>query len=183
MKKVLFSLLLCIPLSVFAQQFDYFSFLDEPFDNSSYTLINENAIPKNVKFSNVKQWVAKTFGDYKSVLQYEDPENCKIIIKGIVGMEKYTYYVNEKRVVGKPDLSFTLTIDCKDDKYRLKFENMTVDLVEDRTVALLKYVTTERTCTLADFVKEGTGQRVSIADAFANLLNSTVESIEQEDDF
>ena len=112
MKKILLSLLLCIPISVFAQQFDKYSFLFEPFDDSSYTLINENTTPKNIKFSNAKQWVAKTFGDYKDVLQYEDTENCKIIMKGIAGLKEYADYVDERRVVAKPDLLFTLTIDC-----------------------------------------------------------------------
>ena len=60
---------------------------------------------------------------------------------------------------------------------------MTVDLVEDKAVTLLKYVTTKRTCMLVDFMKEGASQRIAVSEVFANLLNSAIESIEANDDF
>ena len=53
--------------------------IEKGMDSFSYVFTNTNAAKLN--HSNAKQWVAKTFGDYKSVLQYEDDENYKIIIK------------------------------------------------------------------------------------------------------
>ena len=40
--------------------------------NIEFSEVIETTLKKNVLHSNAKEWVAKTFGDYKSVLQFED---------------------------------------------------------------------------------------------------------------
>lgn len=61
-----------------------------------------------------KEWVAKSFGDYKSVLQFEDDSNCKIIVKGFSAMSDDS------------KLSYAITIDAKDDKYRVQFSDLLI---------------------------------------------------------
>ena len=82
--------------------------------------------PRAQKHLKAKEWVAKTFGDYKSVLQFEDDDNCKIIIKGLTQLP-----VEEDAVVSaimikktRPQLKYSITIDSRDDKFRIKVEDI-----------------------------------------------------------
>ncbi len=89
-------------------------------------------MPLNKKVTNAKSWIAKTFGDYNSVLQYEDTENHRIIIKG----EGRSPSENQFQLVQLPNkhnlkqpkqypYTFTMTFDFKEDKYRIKIEDIT----------------------------------------------------------
>lgn len=49
---------------------------------------------------NAKEWVATTFGDYKRVIQFEDTENCKLIIKGVSPIDFTSATVKVDDVVG-----------------------------------------------------------------------------------
>jgi len=64
--------------------------------------------------SNAQTWIAKTFGDYKAVLQFEDAENGKINIKGESDIPAYPL----SRVNQSGSIDYMLTIECKDSKYR-----------------------------------------------------------------
>ena len=93
--------------------------------DNSFSIVSEGNLPKKTKFHNAREWIAKTYGDYKSVLQLEDEGICKIIIKGISPLleeqdDSFIYYY--------PSLSYSLTIDCKDDRYRIRFENIKIDV-------------------------------------------------------
>lgn len=73
-----------------------------------------------------KEWIAKTFGDYKSVLQFEDDEACKIIVKGFSPMSDDS------------KLSYTITIDSKDDKYRIIISDLAIKDYILQTSRMLK---------------------------------------------
>lgn len=78
----------------------------------SYVFFADNTIEN--KIINAKTWIASTFGDYKSVLQFEDNTTGRIIIKGNTpsvrdGMYKY---------------NITMIFDFKDDKFRIKVEDI-----------------------------------------------------------
>lgn len=74
-----------------------------------------------------KEWVAKSFGDYNSVLQFEDDSNFKIIVKG-------QYAMSDRR-----KLSFTITIDSKDDKYRVRLSDLLIKEYVTQISGVLKH--------------------------------------------
>lgn len=105
-KKILLVLLL-IPLSLTSQikdslniefesqKLEKYDLQLEKYEGDTYTKICTSNVPKMLKYSNAKAWIAKTFGDYKSVVQLEDQESCKIILKGLLEL------INEIEVTGK----------------------------------------------------------------------------------
>jgi hypothetical protein len=85
-------------------------------DNSSPVVnvdIVETTNKKDDMFKNAQTWIAKSYGDYKSVIQFEDKEAGKLILKGI------------SRVGGPHEtkLRYVLEIDIKDNKYRAKISD------------------------------------------------------------
>lgn len=104
MKRLLLFILL-LPLAVTAQT----SF---PIDSTSgkirYTEVVEVKNSQKALFKNAQTWVTQTFKNYKSVVQLDDAANGKLILKGISNVGDY---INEY-------VSYTLQIDCKDNKYR-----------------------------------------------------------------
>lgn len=108
---LLFVLLLVMPAIGFSQDFsiDVESISDEL--SRVYETSANNADKKHIL---AKEWVAKTFGDYKSVLQFEDDDACKIIIKGFSPMSDDS------------KLSYTITIDSRDDKFRVGISNLEI---------------------------------------------------------
>lgn len=107
--------LLMIVSNVFAQNESFEDFTPQ---STSINRVYENTNSKSANQVAAKQWIAKTFGDYKSVLQFEDDDNGKIIIKGKSRMwaEEYsTYY-----------LEYTMTIDSRDNKYRISLDDVSI---------------------------------------------------------
>lgn len=80
-------------------------------------VVETNNLNKNQMFSNAKQWVTKTFGDYKKAVQVEDDENFKLIVKGSTNLDI-------KITEGNGILRYLLTIECKDGKYRYIIEDV-----------------------------------------------------------
>jgi hypothetical protein len=74
---------------------------------------------KNILYANAKEWVAKTFGDYKEVIQFEDANDGKLIMKGKSDVSSESSGSNKS-------LSFTITIECKDKKYRYRINDILV---------------------------------------------------------
>ena len=131
MKKLIILLLLSVPINLLAQNSQIENIEDSIIiTNASYSKIVESDVPIKTKFLNAKQWIAKTYGDYKAVLQLEDDENGKIIIKGISPLEKETDYnqLIKSSYIRYPKIRYTLTIDCRDDKFRAKFESISIQL-------------------------------------------------------
>ncbi|HOZ13379.1 MAG TPA: DUF4468 domain-containing protein [Tenuifilaceae bacterium] len=86
-----------------------------------FTEVIETNLSKAKLYSNAQEWIAKTFGDYKSVIQLEDNENGKLIIKGNsnVNCQGRTEVMQTKEKI-----SYTLTIEVKEGKYRYKVDNV-----------------------------------------------------------
>lgn len=97
---------------------------DLVFENNSYSQVFETTVTPATQYLNAKQWIAKTFGSYKAVVQFEDENAHKIILKGKV-IEPYDGEVTETTwFQDKVTYSFTMTIDIKNGKYRVKIEDV-----------------------------------------------------------
>lgn len=113
MKKILLStLIIIIGVTSNAQNIDE----RPPIEKHSYTFIIIDSIHegKDQLYIKAKSWLAKVFVSAKSVIQMDDKEAGKIIGKGMIsyddGAEYYTTHFA---------ISYTLTINVKDNKYRL----------------------------------------------------------------
>ena len=73
-------------------------------------------------FNSAKQWVAKTFKNYKDVVQMEDINSHTIVVKGSLRQKRYKTSTNSIYTI----LYFTATIECKEKKFRIKFEDFKV---------------------------------------------------------
>ncbi|MDR6564679.1 MULTISPECIES: DUF4468 domain-containing protein [unclassified Arcicella] len=72
---------------------------------------------KNTKaklYANAQTWITKTFGDYKSVIQFEDKEQGRLIIKGLSRLDLDLY----------PDMKYVITVDVKEGKYRYSISDI-----------------------------------------------------------
>ncbi len=93
----------------------------------------EEVIPSELNkvqlYNNAKLFVVKEFSDPKSVVQIDDKENGKIVIKAVMNSN-----FNEKGILGfKFDIwtDFIFQIDIKDNKYRYRISNLFVDFSGD----------------------------------------------------
>ena len=77
---------------------------------------------KTVLYSNAQKWIAKSFGDYKSVIQFEDAINGKLIFKA-KSKVPYTSLSSSLGIKNSEEILYTFTIDCKDGKYRYVIDN------------------------------------------------------------
>lgn len=153
----------------------------EYYEGQSYTKVYyDSIVPALQKFNNAKAWVATSFGDYQSVLQYEDRESCKIIIKASKPIEK-VFDADNIHISYEPILNFTLTIDCRDDKFRMKFENMDLDAIR----TLIGPITTksEVSFTITEFAATHDLWRYSLSKGMVSILNSAYNAITKQDDF
>ncbi len=66
-------------------------------------------------YTKTLEWIARSFGSSDAVIQFKDPEQGKIIGKGIVSV---TY------TIAPVDTFFTLTIEFKDNRARFTFDNL-----------------------------------------------------------
>jgi hypothetical protein len=87
-------------------------------------------LKKSALFSNAQKWIAKSFGDYKKVIQFEDVENGKLIFKGKSEVEynrkagsDESLQVRESEII-----NYTFTIDCRENKYRYTIDNILIDI-------------------------------------------------------
>lgn len=85
---------------------------DISISEDSFVQVYNSNIDIDTKFGNASLWVAKSFQDYDRVVQYEDKTNHRLILKSTKASSK---------------VSFALTVDCRDDKYRITAEGITVD--------------------------------------------------------
>jgi hypothetical protein len=71
---------------------------------------------KTVLYYNAQTWIAKSFGDYKSVVQFEEKESGKIILKGKVPLD----------ITFHPDFRFIMVIEVKDNKYKYSISDVEI---------------------------------------------------------
>jgi hypothetical protein len=74
----------------------------------AFETVIDSPLKKEALYKNAQTWIAKTFGDYKSVIQFEDKEAGRLILKG--NSDLITLY--------HPKFRYVITIDVKDAKYR-----------------------------------------------------------------
>lgn len=77
----------------------------------------------NDVFNSAKQWVAKTFKEYKNVVQMEDINSHIIVLKGNIRQKQYSNTKSYYNTI----LYFTSTIECKENKFRIKMEDFSVE--------------------------------------------------------
>lgn len=108
---------------------------DLPIDSAAnivYREIINSNISKNALYSNAQEWIAKTFGDYKKVIQFEDETNGKLILKGTNDVKHFVEaHIAGMHIINRESIQFTLTIECKENKYRYTMDNIVVILKND----------------------------------------------------
>lgn len=88
----------------------------------SHVFYSDNDI--STKMANAKSWIAKAFGDYKSVLQFEDNDKYRIIIKGVSDFESSHNF--ETGGYDNEYVNFTITFDFKEDRYRILIDDIKI---------------------------------------------------------
>lgn len=100
-----------------------------------YSEVIEVQSNKDVLYSNAQEWIAKTFGDYKKVIQYEDFENKKLIMKGVLEVEHMeSFSLIGIDFVTREEIHITLSIETKDNKYRYTISNILVYLLDENGI-------------------------------------------------
>lgn len=120
MKEILTLLALFISGVVIGQNAPFPKNANEEIEFSE--IINSSLNKQNL-YANAKEWTAKTFGDYKKVIQFEDESNGKLIIKGLSDVP----YKASEPFLTSETISYTITIECKDNKYRYKINDLKVE--------------------------------------------------------
>lgn len=113
--------IICISSSLCYAQNDSLILNLDVNNNSSNIIIHNSALDNNTKFLKAKDWISKIYGNYKDIVQLEDKDNCKIILNGITEMEHTNEYSNTEEI---PFFHYILTMEFKNDKYRLIFDNI-----------------------------------------------------------
>lgn len=97
----------------------YLSFFAQSFSQSQDLSISEvvtSTLKKDVLFGNAQTWITKSFGDYKSVVQFEDKNSGKIIIKGNSKLD----------VRSSHEFKFLIEINVKDEKYKIDISDIEI---------------------------------------------------------
>lgn len=182
-------------VSISAISFGQLEQKDLVFENNSFSRVFETKVSPATQYLNAKQWIAKTFGSYKAVVQFEDENAHKIILKGTIVVSK-DGEINEtlkKWFQDKVTYSFTMTIDIKEGRYRVKIEDVRASIetkttptdnpladpkISNREMTLEGYINwNERKADLA-FLRE-----MHFKQEVVQLLNSLVNDINTVDDF
>ena len=87
-----------------------------------FTFVDSSSLLKNDLYKPIRVWISKTFIDSKSVIQMDDKDLGKIICKGVIPVDGTKNFLGSP--VGDDYVYFTLTVDIKDYKYRLVFDDI-----------------------------------------------------------
>lgn len=115
MRKAYLLLLFLLPIMGFAQLKDSV-LLKFPMDNVGNVVYQEVVTTKLTKeqlFKNAQTWIAKNYGDYKSVIQVQDLSTGNLVFKGKSVYDTYLGRVTD-------GLTYTVQIEVKPDKFRVK---------------------------------------------------------------
>lgn len=118
MKKLMFIIFVFISVAVYSQiKFPYDSIKNEIY----YTGIKEVSATKAELYSRAKTWIATNMKSYKATVDLDDQNSGKIIAKII-----------NKKILNNDGWweseEFTITIDCKDNKFRYMINNIKFQL-------------------------------------------------------
>lgn len=188
-KLILFVALVSISAISFGQLTDK----EVVFENNSFSHVFETTVPPVTQYLNAKQWIAKTFGSYKAVVQFEDESAHKIILKGKV-IAPNDGEINETTwFQDKITYSFTMTIDIKKGKYRVKIEDVRASVESKATpkdnpmadprlsnyeMSLEEYINWNKRSSEYAFLRE-----MHFKQKVVPLLNSLMNDINTVDDF
>ncbi len=114
MKSYILILILISTITVNSQELEKFPKDDN--GNTVFKEIVESKLKQKILFSNAKIWISKTFGNYNDVVQFEDDKDYKIILKGRSDIP-ISNIINFA-LIEKDYLTYTITIECKENKYR-----------------------------------------------------------------
>ncbi|MEB5475995.1 DUF4468 domain-containing protein [Acinetobacter pollinis] len=117
MKKIILGCLISLTVSnAFAERFHA--------EDYSKALENLSGDKAQI-FEKSKQWVAQNFNSSKDVLQYENKDQGRLIVKGTTS-PKCDSQIGKLECYGysQAQIGFTLTIDIQDHRARLLFQNM-----------------------------------------------------------
>ncbi len=97
-----------------------------PIDSTTHlvtytSVITVDSIKQKELYSNAKMWIGSSFKNANNVIQLDDRDNGQIIVKGCCEV-----YINMLGATYSEGLMFfTLTIKCKDGRYKYIFTNFT----------------------------------------------------------
>lgn len=118
-----------------------------------YEIIENSDLNKQALYKNAQTWIAIQFGNYKSVVQFEDKEAGRIICKGSLLAESAL----------ETTLSFTLSVDVKDKKYRVAID----DIIYSSRSSVSSHI-----LTLEDEITRNVQRTDEYKDAGLQILNS-----------
>lgn len=86
-----------------------------PAEKAQYEQVVQHSYNKDEAYERSKMWIAKTFNSARAVVEYENKDQGRVIGNGAI---TYRYGLNTLRAY------FSLQIDVKDSRTRLKFFNL-----------------------------------------------------------
>lgn len=125
-QNIFFLLLIFIGSNAIAQERKFQ--LNEEKDVEFKEVVNSD-LSSDQLYSNAREWTTRTFQDYKNVIQLEDNNNKKLILKGRLPTNSYN---KEHSIISqKIDeyINFILSIECKDNKYKYILNQTSLSLV------------------------------------------------------
>jgi hypothetical protein len=180
-------------VSIYAISFGQLTDKEVIFENNSFSQVFETTVPPATQYLNAKQWIAKTFGSYKAVVQFEDESAHKIILKGQVIAPNDGIITETTWYQDKVTYSFTMTIDIKNGKYRVKIEDVTASVetkavpkdnpmatpsLSNNEMSLEEYINWDKRSSKYAFLRE-----MHFKQKIVPMLNSLVKDINIVDDF
>lgn len=160
---------------------------DVKYENNAYSQIFETSISVADQYRNAKQWIAKTFGSYKDVVQLEDEETHKIILKGKMALpDEHSVSGTGCMLTDKITSSFTMTIEIKEGRFRVKIEDVSLSIIAELSCFMADSRSDKYNMTLEEYKKWS--KRESPSDfsmrmKTADLINSLIKEINTVDDF
>lgn len=142
-----------------------------------YTEVKEVSLTKNQLFSNAKAWLAMNLTSYKKSVDMEDLTSGKIIAK----------ILNKNTDgLGWDSEEFTISIDCKDNKFRykifdIKFETFTH--MNSGDFHAIQVMADYRKFYLDGVLKEASKHALELNQKFKDIGTSIVKGMIQSDDF
>ena len=98
-----------------------------------FSEIIETNLPKSILYSNAISWAVNLYGNFKDVVQYESENDGKLVINGFGGhVGKIKNEKGNENTV-REEYSYTISIDCKDKKYRYIINNIKIKEVVFRS--------------------------------------------------
>lgn len=85
--------------------------VDDATGKITYSEVIDCELDKDRLYLDARTWITNTFGNYKQVVQLEDKDAGKLIVKGSSTLKEI---IDEQQFI----YSYTISLDCRDNKYR-----------------------------------------------------------------